>query len=106
MLLAILDEVTDKVNDKDAPEISNLSHLMGEEEWWPVWKRVISGWLALASCPSPLANPLRILVFELDFLDFHEGNHDLFGGMAFLHLQMEIVGGNAADALADELPAR
>jgi len=104
MLLAIFDKVTDKVNDKDAPEMFNLPTLpTGEGESLPFWNWVMSGWSALAICPAPLSNPLCILMFELDFLNFHERDHDLFGGMAFLHLQMEIIGGNAADPLTDEL---
>ena len=47
----------------------------------------------------------RIFVFELDFLDLLEGNHDLFGSGAFLNLEVEIVGGNAADALSSVLAA-
>ena len=43
---------------------------------------------------------------ELDLLDLLEGDHDFLGGGAMLDLQVEVVGGNPADALADVLAAR
>src|ERR1035438_10237045 len=49
---------------------------------------------------------LRVFVHQLDLLNFNEGNHDFFRGVTALHLQMEIVGGDAADPLADVFAAR
>jgi hypothetical protein len=47
---------------------------------------------------------LRVLVPQTDLLDFDERDHDLLGGVPALHLQMEIVRGDAADPLSDILP--
>ena len=49
---------------------------------------------------------LGVFVPQTDLLDFDERDHDLLGSVPALHLQMEIVGGDAADPLADILPAR
>ncbi len=45
-------------------------------------------------------------MLQLDLLNFDERNHDFLGSVALLDLQMEIVGGDAADALAYEFAAR
>src|ERR1035441_599043 len=49
---------------------------------------------------------LRVFVLQLDLLNLDEGDHDFFRGVTALHLQVEIIGGNAADPLADILAAR
>src|SRR5260370_30085567 len=45
-------------------------------------------------------------MFQLDLLDFNKGDHDLFRSVALLDLQVDIIGGNARDALGQELAAR
>src|SRR6266478_1527583 len=54
---------------------------------------------------APLAR-LSIFMFQLDLLDFNKGDHDLFRSVALLDLQVDIIGGNARDALGQELAAR
>src|ERR1035441_1352745 len=49
---------------------------------------------------------LRVFVLQLDLLNLDEGDHDFFRGVTALHLQVEIIGGNATDPLADILAAR
>ncbi len=51
--------------------------------------------------PNCCCISLRVFVLEADLPDLDEGNHDLLGGMSAVHLQMEIIGGNAGDPLAD-----
>lgn len=43
---------------------------------------------------------MRILVLELNLLDFLKRDKDFLGGMTAVDLQMQVVGGNPADALA------
>jgi hypothetical protein len=56
--------------------------------------------------PNCCGISLRVFVFKHDFLDVLEGDHDLLGRRAFLHLQMHIIGRNAADTLSDVLAPR
>src|ERR1039458_4081673 len=49
---------------------------------------------------------LCVFVLQLDLLNLDKGDHDFFRGMTALHLQVEIIGGDAADPLADIFAAR
>src|SRR5262249_7345065 len=47
-----------------------------------------------------------VFMFELDLLDFGERDHDFLGSAAVLDLQVKVISGDAADALADVFAPR
>src|SRR5437773_1163138 len=46
-----------------------------------------------------------VFVLQFDFLDLTEGNHDFLRSMALVYLEMQVISGNAGNAIADELAA-
>ena len=66
------------------------------------WERPHLGQLSslAVKVPNCCDISLRVFVLQLDLLNLDEGDHDFFRGVTALHLQVEIIGGDAADPLA------